>query len=45
MKIYKMGPGKKDLTETLSYKLVTEHKDDKWGFIEEYWTRNYNRYN
>jgi len=44
VKIYKIGPGKKELTETLPYKLVTDHKNDKWGFIDDFWTKNYQRY-
>lgn len=44
IKVYKVKQGKKVLTETLSYKLVTDHKHDKWGFIEDYWTKNYRAY-
>jgi hypothetical protein len=44
IKIYKIESGKKDLTETLTYKLVTDNKNDKWGFIEDYWTKNYRVY-
>lgn len=45
IKIYRINMGKKDLTETLPYKLVTDNKNGKWGFIEEYWTKNHNKFN
>lgn len=44
VKIYKMGMNKKDLIETLPYKLVEDNKDFKWGFIENYWSKNYSRF-
>ena len=44
IKIYKIKERKKDLIETLSYKVVTDNKDGKWRFIDFYWTKNRNAY-
>ncbi|HMS68347.1 MAG TPA: hypothetical protein PKD18_09420 [Saprospiraceae bacterium] len=44
VKIYKIKESKKDLIETLSYKVLTDNKDGKWGFIDAYWTKNRNAY-
>lgn len=44
VKVYKVGPNKKHLIETLPYKLVEDSKDFKWGFIENYWSVNYSRF-
>jgi hypothetical protein len=41
IKIYRIGRGQEDIAATLSYRLATDHKNGKWGFIEDYWTTNY----
>ncbi|MBK6622611.1 MAG: hypothetical protein IPG32_17710 [Saprospirales bacterium] len=44
VKVYKIGQNKKDLVETLPYKVVEENRDNKWGFIADYWAKNYKRF-
>lgn len=39
--IYRVKGGKKHLFEQLPIKLAFQHKDLKWGFIEDYWSKNY----
>jgi hypothetical protein len=39
--IYKLRGEKKNLIKTLPVKKVHSYKDDKWGFIKEYWAKNY----
>lgn len=44
VKVYKIGQNKKDLIETLPYKVVEDNKENKWGFIADYWAKNYKRF-
>lgn len=39
--INKLRNEKKILLKTLNIDTINKYKDNKWGFIEEYWTKNY----
>jgi hypothetical protein len=40
--INKLRNEKKILLKTLNIETINRYKNHKWGFIEEYWTKNYN---
>jgi len=42
--IYKIRSGKKQLVKKLPIATIHTYKDDKWGFIEAYWKKNYKRF-
>lgn len=35
---------KKTLVKTLPASTLAKYKDHKWGFIKDYWTRNYKQF-
>jgi hypothetical protein len=39
--IYKIKGDKKTLYKTLNIATIHKFKDDKWGFIKDFWTNNY----
>lgn len=43
--IHKFRSGKETLFKTLPIDTIWKYKDFKWGFINEYWTKNYNLFN
>ena len=42
--IYKIKENKKSLIKSLSIDMIHKFKDDKWGFIEDFWTKNYKEF-
>ncbi len=42
--IYKIVNENKKLLETLSIDTIKSYEDFKWGFIKEYWKKNYRRF-
>ena len=42
--IYKINGETENLITTLPIKTIEKYKENKWGFIEEYWTNNYWRF-
>ena len=42
--INKVRREKKTLVETLSASTLAKYKDYKWGFIKDYWTKNYKQF-
>jgi hypothetical protein len=40
--IYKVLNGEKEITNTLPIERIKEFEDTKWGFILDFWTKNYN---
>jgi hypothetical protein len=47
IQIYKVlanNSEKKTLFHTLPYKKVEAYKEDKWGFIDDYWNKNYSKF-
>ena len=42
--IYKMEADKKNLIHKLPITTIEKYKDYKWGFIKQYWSKNYNKF-
>jgi hypothetical protein len=42
--IYKDKSGKENLIKTLPLNTIEKYKDYKWGFIKEYWSKNYKKF-
>jgi hypothetical protein len=42
--IYKVSGEKKNLVKTLPLNMIEKYKDFKWGFIKQFWTKNYSRF-
>ncbi len=42
--VSKLRGDKKRLMQTLPISTIERFKDYKWGFIKEYWTKNYRKF-
>lgn len=42
--IYKFQADKKHLVETMPIDTIDKYQDNKWGFIADYWTREYDKF-
>ncbi|WP_207496757.1 hypothetical protein [Aridibaculum aurantiacum] len=42
--IHRVQGNKKTLMEKKPIGIIEQYKDNKWGFIEAYWTKNYKRF-
>jgi len=42
--IYKLNKEQKKLIKTLPISTITTFKEDKWGFIRDYWIKNYRQF-
>jgi hypothetical protein len=42
--IYRLSGGKKKLIKRLPLDTIGNYKDYKWGFLKQYWTKNYRRF-
>jgi hypothetical protein len=42
--IYKLSGNKKELVKTLPLNVIEKYKDYKWGFIRQFWSKNYSTF-
>jgi hypothetical protein len=42
--IYKVKAGKKNLIRTMPLNTIEKYKQKKWGFIKDYWTKNFQKF-
>ncbi|GAA4753078.1 hypothetical protein GCM10023229_37640 [Flavisolibacter ginsenosidimutans] len=42
--IYRLSGDKKKLIRRLPLDIIGDYKDYKWGFLKQYWTKNYPRF-